>query len=153
MPSKKIKAQSHLDIALQKMPKMSRVFADKLASRQEKNYEEQMIILKKSLNLRPDDAHALQGLGIAYRELGRNEEAIEAYKESLEYRPDDAATLNNLASVYNDSGQNEEAIEAYKKSLELRAITIDSKNREDAKEDSDFLNISNDPRFLKLVNG
>lgn len=51
---------------------------------------------RRHLRLRGDDVQALNGLAIAYGELGRSDLAAEMFGRALALEPDDPATLNNI---------------------------------------------------------
>ncbi len=74
---------------------------------------------QKALELDPHDAEAWDGLGVAYRQLGRPAEAVEQHMRSislLHYRP---RTHVHLGMALAESGQIDWAIRAFKVALEM----------------------------------
>lgn len=76
-----------------------------------------LVLLAKNLN----------GLGLAYKELGKYNEAVNLFRESINIaqqifgvnHPDYATCLNNLALVYRSQGKYNEAMKLYKKSIDI----------------------------------
>ncbi|GAB4086131.1 BTAD domain-containing putative transcriptional regulator [Myceligenerans cantabricum] len=70
-------------------------------------------------------ARLLNGLGVAYSDLGRFAEAVAAHREAdALYRVDDSAlgmawNLNNLGVTYDHMGRFADALESYERALEL----------------------------------
>ncbi len=145
-------------------------------------YDEALTDYNRSLELRPDDPLTLMNRGVTYYQLRRYDEALADYNRSVELRPDDPATLNNRGVTLRYFGRYDEALTDFNRSLELKpyapntlynlacfsslqgkvddaltylekAIVLDKKNIEDAKTDTDFDNIREDPRFKKLIEG
>ena len=50
-------------------------------------YNKAINAYKQTIRLKPDDAKAHCGLGVAYVELGRYQEAVEACKEAIRLKP------------------------------------------------------------------
>ncbi len=109
-------------------------------------YNEALANYNWVLELKPDDPDTLHNRGITYIRLKRYEEALADYNHLLELRPDDPDALYNLACLFSLWEKTDDAL-AY---LE-KAISKNSKYREDAKTDEDFDNIRKNPRFKKLI--
>ncbi|MFC2038526.1 tetratricopeptide repeat protein [Chloroflexota bacterium] len=109
-------------------------------------YEEALADFNRSLEIRPDNPGTLNGRGITLCNLERFEDALADYNRSLEFRPDNPGTVYNIACLYSLLNNPNEAIENLGK-----AIHFDNSCREEAKTDSDFDNIREDPRFKELM--
>jgi superkiller protein 3 len=83
------------------------------------NYVEFETIIRKAIQLYPDEARSYFGLGIALDALGKLEEAISAYRKAIELDPKYAQAYYNLGNMLDDLGKKEEAIIAYRKAIEL----------------------------------
>ena len=134
----------------------------------------------KALTLRPDHPAMLMNRGSALTGLGRHEEALQAYDQALAVRADHPETIMGRGNVLGRLGRREEALQAYDQALALRAnhpstlynracmfslwekpaealedlrraIEGNSMYRQKAREDTDFDNIRDDPRFKELV--
>ena len=87
---------------------------------------EQALALWRELRDRYWEAHTLNLLGIAYKDLGRNDRAIEYYEQALQIRREvkdragEGSVLNNLAIAYNNLSRYEKAIEYYEQALQIR---------------------------------
>lgn len=85
----------------------------------------------------PDEASALQNLGITYREFNRPREALEPLLDCLKIRrelndrPGLRSVLHTLGDVYDDLDRVTDAVEAYQDSLAL-ARELKDRNREAA---------------------
>jgi eukaryotic-like serine/threonine-protein kinase len=84
--------------------------------------------LTLSIQLGNDEtkAMALQGLGLAYRQLGKQDEALRNLQQALETRRrlgdkrGVAVTLNVIAQIDDQSGKSDEALKAYQEALQIR---------------------------------
>lgn len=68
------------------------------------------ILLRKGIQLYPNEARFYYGLGIALQRTGKLEEAIAAYRQAIKLKPDYAAAYNNLGVALSDQKKLEEAI-------------------------------------------
>ncbi|HEX9917139.1 MAG TPA: tetratricopeptide repeat protein [candidate division Zixibacteria bacterium] len=143
-------------------------------------YEEEISILRKTIQINPKDAIAYYNWGVALGELGKHEEVIEKCKKAIELKPDLTEAYYNWGVALIKLGKYEEAIEKCKKAIEIKpdyaeahynlayafaelkdknqmlkylkdAINLDNKYREKSKTDTDFKTVWNDPDFKKLV--
>ena len=83
------------------------------------NYIEFENVMRKGIQLYPNEARFYYGLGIALDALGKKEDAITAYRKTIQLDPKFAAAYNNLGLVLSDLGKNEEAIAVFRKAIEL----------------------------------
>ena len=74
--------------------------------------------------------------------------AIEVFREALEKYPDNASGLYNLACCESLTGDRDAALEHLR-----RAVELDERFREYAKNDTDFDPIRDDPEFAAIARG
>ena len=74
---------------------------------------------ERAIELDPKYTPPHNGLGNAYRELGRDKDAIAAYGRAIELDPKFAHPHYGLGNVYRVLGLNEDAIAAYGRAVEL----------------------------------
>ncbi|MGB7683073.1 MAG: tetratricopeptide repeat protein [Candidatus Acidiferrales bacterium] len=78
-------------------------------------------------------AKALQGTGLSYRQLGKEEDALSSFQQALEIRRrlgdkrGIAVTLNTIAQTQDESGHSEQALKSYQEALRLRQEIGDKK--------------------------
>lgn len=71
-------------------------------------------IFQQTLELKPDCAEALLGLGIAYRQTHELNKALEATKKALKYDPNYFKAYYNLGLILEELNDKKGALEAYK---------------------------------------
>ena len=74
----------------------------------------------------PDQGFGWKGLGVAYKELGRNEEALEPMKRAVALFPSDVEAQYNLGVVLQALGRMDEAESSYRKSLGIDPDYVDA---------------------------
>ena len=84
-----------------------------------KKYDKAILYYKKTIELRPDDAHAYNNLGNAYKEIEKYSNAIDAYNNAIRLKPDYASAYYNLGIVYQKDNNFDTALESYKKAARL----------------------------------
>ena len=138
--------------------------------------------LNAALRIDPDDAITHYNFGVAMQAKGELDAAIEHYNAALRIDPDSAKAHSNLSVALAAKGELDRAIEhcnaarridpdltgahfnlgcflARKKAAVAavaalsKAIALDPKCRDDAKSDTDYDPIRDDPAFRKLVYG
>ncbi len=109
--------------------------------------EEAIASYDQALEIKPDDEQAWYNRGVALSNLGRYEEAIASYDQALKIKPDKDQAWYNKACAYALQDKTDLALQNLEK-----AIILNQKYRNMAKEDSDFDSISQDSRFQKLIN-
>jgi tetratricopeptide (TPR) repeat protein len=109
-------------------------------------YDEALADYNRSLALKQDYAEALNNRGLTYSKLKKYDKALADYNRALTLKPDYAEAIYNIACAFSLQNKPDDAL-AY---LE-KAINKDKKCKDDAKTDTDFNNIRNDPRFTKLI--
>ena len=79
-----------------------------------------VVHLKRTIQLNPNHADALNYLGYSYADKGINlEEALSLIKKALELKPDSGYIIDSLGWVYFRLGKLEEALNTLKKALGL----------------------------------
>ena len=84
-----------------------------------KKYKKAISYYKKTIELRPDDAHAYNNMGNAYKEIGNFDRAIECYDSAISLKPDYASAHYNLGIVYQKKDEFSTALESYKMAARL----------------------------------
>ncbi len=75
---------------------------------------------RRVLAAEPDNAEALNILGIVHARAGNPQSALELMERSAALVPDNPGYLNNQANVLTSLGRRGDAVAAYRRSLELR---------------------------------
>ena len=84
-----------------------------------KKYKKAISYYKKTIELRPNDAHAYNNMGNAYKEIGNFDRAIECYDSAISLKPDYASAHYNLGIVYQKKDEFSIALESYKMAARL----------------------------------
>ena len=74
---------------------------------------------QRALEMSPDNANALSGLGLSYANAGRWADALEAYEEANEKAPQDAGLLERIAEAHEKLGHKEAAAKSYLTAAEI----------------------------------
>src|ERR1035437_3251804 len=90
---------------------------------EEKNYDNAIYYLKKSIAINPNYASVYYNLGLTYGHKKDNETAIYYFNKAISIDPEDAASYGGLGIAYRVKGDDEKAIYYCKK-----AIVIDPKD-------------------------
>tara|TARA_B100001564_G_C20398045_1_gene559884 strand:- start:99 stop:656 length:558 start_codon:yes stop_codon:yes gene_type:complete len=84
-----------------------------------KQYKNAIKYYKKTIDLRPNDAHAYNNLGNVYKEMKNYPLAIVAYQNAIMLKPDYASAHYNLGIVHQESNNFDIALESYLKAASL----------------------------------
>jgi tetratricopeptide (TPR) repeat protein len=84
-----------------------------------KKYKKAILYYKKTIELRPNDAHAYNNMGNAHKEIGDFDRAIECYDSAISLKPDYASAHYNLGIVYQKKDDYSTALESYKMAARL----------------------------------
>lgn len=125
---------------------MITIFNKGLALNDYGKHEEAIKCYDHALAIDPKYVYALINKGTTLSTLGRHGEAIKCYDDVLATDPNSARALYNKSCVYSLMGNIDKSLEFLKK-----AITLDSKYKELAKDDEDFQNIRKNLEFKKLM--
>jgi tetratricopeptide (TPR) repeat protein len=74
---------------------------------------------RRTLELQPDNAHALNNLGNALREQGKLDDAAACFRQAIRLQGDVARLHYNLGNVLRDQGKLEESAAAYQRAVVL----------------------------------
>lgn len=111
------------------------------------NLRERMnVVLRKQLELVPEDVRARILLSSNLAAFGEGEESIRHLQTAVALRPNDGNTLYNAACTYGVLNRKADALETLKK-----AIASGYGNLNWAARDSDLDCLHDDPEFLKIV--
>jgi tetratricopeptide (TPR) repeat protein len=75
---------------------------------------------REALQIKPDDAQALNNIANALLARGKPDEAISRYQNALRIKPDYAAAHYNLAIALEQKGRMDEAVVQYKDALQIK---------------------------------
>ncbi len=81
-------------------------------------YNQAIIILKKTIKIKPNYKAAYNALGVAYSKAGLHKKSIQTYLKSAEFQPDSTDYIN-LGSGYFFIKQYDKCISSYEKAIEL----------------------------------
>ena len=84
-----------------------------------KNFTKAFGYYLKTIELRPNDAHAYNNLGNSYKEIKNYSKAINAFQNAIILKPDYASAHYNLGIVYQKSKNFEIALDSYRKAARL----------------------------------
>lgn len=93
--------------------------AGRQAAQEQGDWQKAIGFLEAGRQLRPNDYSIVQGLGVAYGNLGNLEKAIEYFSKAVELNPNDADAWFNLGSAYYNAGQPEKGNEYIQKAVEI----------------------------------
>lgn len=93
--------------------------AGRQAAQEQGDWQKAIGFLEAGRQLRPNDYGIIQGLGVAYGNLGNLEKAIEYFTKAVELNPNDADAWFNLGSAYYNAGQPEKGNEYIQKATEI----------------------------------
>ena len=82
--------------------------------------EEGLAMIRKAVDLRPDDGYIVDSLGWAYYRLGRFEDAVGELERAVELRASDATINDHLGDAYWRTGRKLEAIFQWRTALSMK---------------------------------
>ncbi|MGM0451902.1 MAG: tetratricopeptide repeat protein [Thermodesulfobacteriota bacterium] len=80
-------------------------------------FEKAESLIRKALELKPDNGYILDSLGWLYFKKGRYEKALNYLEKAAEKVPDDPIILEHLGDAYQKRNQTEKALDAYQRAL------------------------------------
>jgi len=86
---------------------------------QGRNYEDAERMIRKAVELRPNDGYIVDSLGWVLYRLGRYEEAVDYLERSVELRPEDPVINDHLGDAYWAVGRQREASYQWRAALSL----------------------------------
>jgi tetratricopeptide (TPR) repeat protein len=85
-----------------------------------RNLEEAEELIRRAIELKPDDGYITDSLGWVFYRQGRYEEAVEALEKAIDLVSDDPIILEHMGDAYLKVNQKNKALEFYEKSLEVK---------------------------------
>jgi tetratricopeptide (TPR) repeat protein len=81
------------------------------------NLEEAERLIKKALQVKPEDGYITDSLGWVYYKMGFYDQALTVLKRAVELVPEDPVILEHLGDAFLKTGDEKNAIKAYERSL------------------------------------
>jgi tetratricopeptide (TPR) repeat protein len=91
------------------------------------NLEQALDMIRKAVELRPEDGYIVDSLGWAYYRLGRFEEAVVELENAISLQPEDATINDHLGDTYWKVGRKIEARFQWQHALDSKSDDIDAK--------------------------
>lgn len=82
--------------------------------------DEGLDLIRKAVELRPEDGYIVDSLGWAYYRLGRFEEAVDELERAVRLRPEDPVINDHLGDAYWRTGRRREAVFKWSAALDLK---------------------------------
>ncbi|MFM0729225.1 tetratricopeptide repeat protein [Paraburkholderia sediminicola] len=95
---------------------------------QQGQHAEAAELVRRAVNLRPEDAALQLNLGNALKALGKIDDAIEQFRNALTLAPSFPMAHYNLGNAYASVGRHEDAADAFERSLRLQPNDASSHN-------------------------
>jgi tetratricopeptide (TPR) repeat protein len=95
---------------------------------QQGQHAEAAALVRRAVNLRPEDAALQLNLGNALKALGQIDDAIEQFRNALTLAPSFPMAHYNLGNAYASQGRHEDAADAFERSLRLQPDDASSHN-------------------------
>lgn len=89
------------------------------------NLEEGLDMIRKAVELRPQDGYIVDSLGWAYYRLGRYDEAVKEMEKAVTLRPEDPTINDHLGDVYWRAGRKLEATFQWSHARDLKPEPAD----------------------------
>ncbi len=90
------------------------------------NLDEALDMIRKAVELRPDDGYIVDSLGWAYYRLGRFDEAVSELENAIRLRPEDATINDHLGDAYWRVGRKLEARFQWQHSLDAKSEDVNN---------------------------
>jgi len=100
-------------------PEISALLADAQQLHQQGKLAQAIEQYEQIIALVPQNADALQGLGICAAQLNHMEKAIDYFNRAIEQNPDNHSLHNNIANAYKALGNLDKAIQHYQDALRI----------------------------------
>jgi tetratricopeptide (TPR) repeat protein len=96
------------------------------------NLDEGLTLIKRAVDLRPEDGYIVDSLGWAFFRLARYDEAVQELQRAVELRPEDPTIMDHLGDAFWRVGREREAVFKWRTALGLDP-DADVKTRIEAK--------------------
>lgn len=90
------------------------------------NLDEALGMIRKAVELRPDDGYIVDSLGWAYYRLGKFDDAAKQLLDAIRLRPDDATINDHLGDAYWRVGRKLEANFQWQHALDAKSDDVDN---------------------------
>ncbi len=90
------------------------------------NLEEALGMIRKAVELRPEDGYIVDSLGWAYYRLGKFEEAVTELESAIRLRPEDATINDHLGDAYWRVGRKLEARFQWQHALDAKSEDVNN---------------------------
>lgn len=84
-----------------------------------KRYDDAIPLLKRAININPQESILYTWLGNCYASLGQHQEAVDTYGQAIKINPNDFHTLSLMGQCYNMLGDYKKAKGCLEKAIEL----------------------------------
>ena len=86
----------------------------------ESDHQGAIVVYKSILDQQPDIGVVWNNLGVAYREIGKQDDAISSFQAAVRFAPEMAEAWNNLGVAQDELNLTENAIKSYRKAIEIQ---------------------------------
>ncbi|HOO91284.1 MAG TPA: tetratricopeptide repeat protein, partial [Syntrophales bacterium] len=86
-------------------------------------------LIKRALQLKPDNGYIIDSLGWVYFKQNRVKEAIEFLEKARDLLPEDPTIAGHLGDAYKKDGQIERALDVYQRALNMNPQNGDLKEK------------------------
>ncbi len=86
----------------------------------ENDHQGAIAVYKFMLDQQPDVGMVWNNLGVAYREIGKQDDAIVCFRTAVRFAPEMAEAWNNLGVAQDELNLTEKALDSYRKAIELQ---------------------------------
>jgi tetratricopeptide (TPR) repeat protein len=90
------------------------------------NLDEALGMIRKAVELRPDDGYIVDSLGWAYYRLGKFDDAVTELQNAISLRPEDATINDHLGDAYWRAGRKLEANFQWQHALDAKSDDVDN---------------------------
>ena len=90
------------------------------------NLDEALGMIRKAVELRPDDGYIVDSLGWAYYRLGKFEDAVSELESAIQLKPEDATINDHLGDAYWRAGRKLEARFQWQHALDAKSEDVDN---------------------------
>ncbi len=90
------------------------------------NLDEALGMIRKAVELRPDDGYIVDSLGWAYYRLGKFDDAVTELQKAISLRPEDATINDHLGDAYWRAGRKLEANFQWQHALDAKSDDVDN---------------------------
>jgi len=86
----------------------------------ENDHQGAIVIYKSMLDQQPGVGIVWNNLGVAYREIGKQDDAIACFRAAVRFAPEMAEAWNNLGVAQDELNLTENALNSYRKAIEIQ---------------------------------